>query len=250
VAQVVDPAPAIGIDNFSQFDADGTNRAEAMRVLERNGLRNARIIDADFEDAIDELLATEMRSRVGLFFIDAAHDYRSQFVALLKARDLVAPSGVIVVDDANYAHVRQSTKDFLDHFPEYALVFEAYTRAAPMNLPEAERAAARDGWGNGVHVIHHDPDGRFERLVPGTLDKSMFEASHEVMRHGLGPIAAEVLARCSELADLESEDPGLDRSVTELRNLVLAHRAANPDLFIHRNTYSSGLPPERSAELR
>jgi predicted O-methyltransferase YrrM len=249
VAQIVDPAPAIGIDNFSLFDEDGMNQIEALRVLDSNGLRNARVIDADFEVAIDGLLSEGMRNRVGLFFIDGAHDYRSQLVALLKARDLIAPSGVIVVDDANYAHVRQSTKDFLDHFPDYGLVFEAYNRAAPMNLPEDERSAARDGWGNGVHVIHHDPDRRFERLVPETIGKQMFEASHEVMRHGLGQIAAEILVRCSSLGDLVPEDPGFAQSAEDLRGLVLAHRGANPGVFAHRNTYSDGLVPERSAVL-
>ncbi len=249
VAQIVDPAPAIGIDNFSLFDEDGMNQAEALKVLDRNGLKCARVIDADFEAAIDGLLSEGMQNRAGLFFVDGAHDYRSQLIALLKARNLIAPSGIIVVDDANYAHVRQSTKDFLDHFPDYALVFEAYTRAAPMNLPEAERAAARNGWGNGVHVIHHDPNRRFERFVPETIDKRMFEGTHETMRHGLGPIAVEVLVGCNILADIDPSEAEFAQSALELRSLVLAHRAANPGLFTHRNTYSDGLVRERSAIL-
>ena len=248
VATAVAPATAIGIDNFSQFDQEGSNQAAAFKALAANGLTNARVINDDFEAAIDGLLNEGLRGQVGLFFIDAAHDYRSQLVALLKARDLVKVNGVLVVDDANYAHVRQSTKDFIDHFPEFALVFEAYTPAAPMNLSEDERVKVRNGWGNGVHVLHHDPEGRWQRQSPPTIGKDLFEADHDVMRHGLAAIAIDILTLSDELAACEA-DPGLLVAAQRLRARILQHRSENPRIFPHRNTYSDGLLAERVAEL-
>src|SRR5690606_1223227 len=131
-----------GIDNFSQFDAGSVNEALVRQRADALNARNARLVNADFEVALRTADQWLEGRRVGVYFVDGPHDYRSQLVCLLRAKRLLAPGAVIVVDDANYEHVRRANADFLESHDEFALLFEAYTPCHPANMNEAQRKLA------------------------------------------------------------------------------------------------------------
>lgn len=150
----------IGIDDFSQFDKGGENLRLIRAAQKRLGVSNLQIRQMDFEEAFRQL-RSEMAGKVGVLFFDASHDYRSLFLALQYAAKLVARGGIVVVDDCNYPHVRQATADMQAVSPEFKLIFEAYTGKHPGQQNVEEKAASVAGWWNGVHIIVHDPDGRY-----------------------------------------------------------------------------------------
>lgn len=158
----------IGVDNFSQFDDNRLNLAKIEAAKERLGVSNLRILKMDFEDAFRDL-RSELAGKIGIFFFDAALDYRSLFMALQFATKFVARGGIIVVDDCNYPHVRQATADMQAVDPEFKLIFEAYTGQHLSQQTGEEKAASRAGWWNGAHIIVHDPDNRYGRALQPPL---------------------------------------------------------------------------------
>jgi predicted O-methyltransferase YrrM len=156
---------AFGIDNFAFFDPEGKNKTIVEDRRSQLQLSNAHLINSDYEDALHFLKEYVGDRKVGLYFVDGPHDYRSQLVCLLLARDHLAPGAVIVVDDSNYRFVRQANADFLRSHPEFKLLFEAYTPAHPQHMNPEQLAAARSGWWNGVNILVHDPN----HLLPATF---------------------------------------------------------------------------------
>lgn len=179
VAGSVPAYDVYGIDNFAFFDKEGKNLGIINERIELLNIRNARIINEDFENALENLDKFIPEKRAGLYFIDGPHDYRSQMMALLLIKPWLSEDAVIVIDDCNYRHVRQACRDFLMTDPGYKLIFQAYTKAHPDNLKEGERKQAETGWWNGINVIVRDPDNSYEPFYPPVeKDKSLFTNDH------------------------------------------------------------------------
>lgn len=175
-----------GIDNFSQFDPSGQNKNIVARRAEHLGITNYSLIDDDFESGLQAF-----DGNIGVFFVDGPHDYRSQLMCLIYGTRILERNGCMIVDDANYAHVRQATRDFLIAFPEYKLVFEAYTNCHPNNMSEQDLETAKNGWWDGVHLIVHDPDNLFVTLLPPTPPNTRFIRDHNVHIVREAAVAAE-----------------------------------------------------------
>ena len=94
------------------------------------------LIERDYEDALEALGNHIGDTKIGLYFVDGPHDYRSQLMCLLLATPFLSESAVIVVDDCNYPWVRLANRDFLISNPSFKLIFEAYTECHPGNMPE------------------------------------------------------------------------------------------------------------------
>lgn len=186
----------IGVDDFSQFDVGGENRLRIDTAVEALDIDNFEFFDEDFERFLISDPAG-IKGKVGIYFFDASHDYRSQILALMHAPSWLAEGGIIVVDDCNYPHVRQATVDFLHTNPEYKLLCEFYTGEHPYyrsSSPRKQKKAGRlrqlsstirrfakpdqkheqeqdhehtrfcqETWWNGVNIIVHDP---LDTLVP------------------------------------------------------------------------------------
>lgn len=196
-------APCFGIDNFSLFNEDSDNKKFAQARLDRDNLDHARIIDMDFEDALASWPASAAtRAGIGLLFVDGPHDYRSQLMCLLLGRPNLRVGGVIVVDDANYAHVRQASYDFLAAFPDWSLVAEIMTPGHPDVVTPEQCAQARQGWWNGVHVLQHDPTRSLPRLDVPDTDLSQHVEGHDVFRHRFGPVTRAVLDGMQTAAEM------------------------------------------------
>ena len=144
----------VGIDNFSLFNESKTNKEIVEKKIKELNLKNVQLLDMDYEFALDNLNKfLKKDEKVGVFFIDGPHDYRSQLVPLLKIEKYLTNKSLIIIDDANYAHVRQATKDFLSINNSFKLLCEAYTETHVANLEEIKKQNVLDGWWNGVNII-------------------------------------------------------------------------------------------------
>ena len=146
----------IGVDNFSQFDPDGINKSIIDSAIDTCSISNVELYEQDFMQFLLDQGKYPKRN-VGVYFYDAIHDYRSQFLALLHGSKLVAPGGIILVDDTNYGHVRYSTYDFIETNPDYKLLFETFTSSHPAEMTPEVAADARANWWNGTQVLIYDP---------------------------------------------------------------------------------------------
>ena len=117
---------ALAVDNFSEFDPRGQNRATLLANLAAFGMSaQVRFHDRGFEEFLLDLRRGPVK--VGAFFYDGAHDYRSQLLGLLLAVPLLAPRAVLVVDDGNWPAVKQAAWDFLAARPEASLLADLAT---------------------------------------------------------------------------------------------------------------------------
>lgn len=153
-----------GLEDYSQFD--GT-LAEFTKTKTKYRINNAHIENYDFE----YFLAQPPSRKIGMAYVDGAHDYRSQIMALLLLSGHMAFQGCIVIDDCNYGHVRQSVLDFLKTNTNWRLVYEAYADAHP------ERSHMTQA-GNGINVIVRG--FYFAPMFPAPGNKERFLRDHAV----------------------------------------------------------------------
>lgn len=197
VAKVVPNRQTFGIDNFSQFDKNGKNRQILEKQKNKNHIQNCTLINADFEDALENLEKYLGEKKVGLYFIDGPHDYRSQLMCLQLALPFLSENAIIVIDNSNYNHVRQANRDFLFTHPEYKLAFEAYSRTHPANLKGKELEDAWKNWLDGINVIFRDKKNELVPMYPPVLkDKTLFFNDHRIhpMRNSIFGYRAVKLA--------------------------------------------------------
>jgi predicted O-methyltransferase YrrM len=236
--------PCFGIDNFATLDPKGENKKIAEERLKRFAADNARLIDADFEAGLAGLDKHLLGRKIAVFFIDGPHDYRSQMVCLLAALRHLHDDAAIIVDDANYACVRQATADFLAGHPDFKMVFEAYSPAHPANMTAPEKARWEKGWLNGVNILVRDPEGRLPDMLPPTDPDRTRHLNewlvHRLRRAELAPEAV-ALADAVVLGDKAAE--------ATARNALLEKHAlwrkATDGRFADRNTHSAGLTAGR-----
>ncbi len=181
VAKATKAGEAYGIDNFAFFDTEGKNFSIVKQRIKNLGIDNATIINMDYEDALEQLGKHIGKKKVGVYFVDGPHDYRSQLMCLELIKPFLSKNAVILVDDSNYRHVRQANRDFLSVNPDFKLIFEAYTESHPGNMSDEQEKEARKGWWNGVNVIVKDVDNQLSHMLPPTLrERTLYENDHIV----------------------------------------------------------------------
>jgi hypothetical protein len=242
--------PCFGIDNFATLDPEGTNQSIVRERLDRFRVANATLIDADFEAALAGLDTHLGGRKVGVYFVDGPHDYRSQLVCLLAGLRHLHERAVIIIDDANYPDVRWSTKDFLAGHPEFKMVFDAYSPAHPVNMTPEQKATFEPGWLNGVNILVRDSDGVLPDMVPDVdpNERTLYLNEWLAHRKQVAELAPEALdlagAVCAGDAEAEKK----------ARNLILQkHTDLKDDIadrFSDRNTNSAGLTTSRFNRLR
>lgn len=248
VAKAAPNAAVFGIDNFSQFDPNGENRGFVEARIDENNLTNVTLLNDDFEAAVPRLNDCLQGRRVGTFFVDGPHDYRSQLMCLELMKPWLAEFAVIVVDDSNYLHVRQANKDFLVVHPEFKLLFEAYTPCHPDNMTSSELNDAKRGWWNGVNVLVHDPNDELQRSYPETDSARAFFLNDHLV-HGSGiaeyaDVAIDVVASMVTMRPL--------RSIAGVASIVRRKLSRKRDQglranYLVANTFSAGLTSGRMA---
>lgn len=229
-----------GIDNFSANDPYKINKSSVISSANELGIENYTLIDQDFESGLKQF-----DKEVGVLFVDGPHDYRSQMMCLAYGANVLGSNGCIVVDDANYAHVRQATADFLYIFPEFKLVFEAYTPAHPSNMTRAQFTIAKEGWWDGVHLIVHDPENAFEGLYPPVPTNERFIRDHIVHIARYGAVAGEAAMLLQTL----TRPWKWPKSVLRYARAAWSRTAQIEGRYESCNTESAGLP-QRTSRLR
>ena len=231
----------IGIDNFSLFNESKTNKDIVLKKIEELNLKNVELLDMDYEEALDNLdKFLKKDEKVGVFFIDGPHDYRSQLIPLLKIEKFLSNKSLIIIDDANYAHVRQATKDFLTINPSFKLLCEAYTETHIANLEEDKKQNVIDGWWNGVNIIVKDEQNYLDRNFP-QIDKENRDfhfLNHDFMRSKYVEINHELISLITKLENNNFDD---NNTIDQIKSLIDIHNKKFPDRYKHQNTYSDQL---------
>lgn len=239
-----------GIDNFSLFNEGGKNKDIVLERKKILNAKNAHIIDKDFEEALDNLdKYLESGEKVGVFFVDGAHDYRSQLISLLKIKKYLSNDALIVIDDANYAHVRQATKDFLMTEPEFKLICEAYTKAHPANLSKTDKDKSIKGWWNGINVISKDKENILENMIPeiDLVHRNFHFKNHDIMRTKYTEILYDLSILCQ---DLIKNNEFKSKTITSIKELINNQKGITMGRYDHHNTYSENLPQFKINKLK
>lgn len=244
VAACLEEMTAYGIDNFSHHDPGGVNQGIVEKRASVNNIQKIDLINLDYEDALENLGEHIGDHKIGTYFIDGPHDYRSQLMCLLLAKPFLSERSIIVIDDCNYQHVRLANRDFLLANPEYKLLFESYTRCHPANMSAEEVAQARLGWWNGVNIIVHDPEDVLEMMLPSTQrDRTLFENEHSIHASKYAEMAPEITSFAQSLLSF--------RLFRAAKSIVKAFRKKKnieggiKGRYLSANTYSEQLPQSR-----
>lgn len=230
-------ATAYGIDNFAYFDRDGKNFGIVKDRTSKLGLTNAKVINMDYEDALESISKQIDGKKIGVYFVDGPHDYRSQLVCLLLAMPHLADDAVIIVDDCNYRHVRQANRDFLIAHPEYKLVYQSYGKAHPLNLSGADRKEAEEGWWNGVNVMVKDPQNKIKQKFPETFrSRLLYENEHGI--------------HTTKHPDVMVKLMGVFRIISGIFKTLFPSKAQITGKYKEMNTYSENLPKNDFAQAQ
>lgn len=202
VANANTEIPCYGIDNFSFFNKDGSNLQTVLNRQKELGLKNLHVIDMDYEDALENLAPKINNLKIGVFFIDGPHDYRSQLMCLALAKPFLHENALIIIDDSNYQHVRQANRDFLILQPDYKLIFEAYTKEHPLTMNKEDELIARNGWWNGINIIIKDSQNLIKPMYPPTKRDRLFfindHITHSKALTEFAPLALTILDKLSK----------------------------------------------------
>jgi len=235
--------PCYGIDNFRILDPNDENLSIVQDRMTAFKTGNAKLINMDFEAALESLEDHIGNRKVGLYLIDGPHDYRSQLVCLLLAKRHLHDRAVIVIDDANYPDVRMATRDFLLSHPDFKMIFEAYSPAHPANMEPDERAKWEAGWLNGVNILVRDPDSLFPDMIPPIVeDRTLYFNEWLVHRLRLAELAPEALALAEVVC---GDDRGSEATIRQelIEKFFQAKRLFNirsQDRNLYSNELSEG----------
>jgi predicted O-linked N-acetylglucosamine transferase (SPINDLY family) len=172
---------AYAIDNFSEFNPGGDNEARLLHNLTAFDMEEQILFcNQDFETFFADLRQLQTTDRIGVYFYDGAHDYRSQMMGLLLVRPFLAERALIILDDSNWDTVQQATCDFLASHSQCRLVLDL-----PTSARQFSEMFACPFW-NGVQVLSWD-----RQTHPGTpltdLQKwrkpEVIRAIYEMPRH-------------------------------------------------------------------
>jgi predicted O-methyltransferase YrrM len=131
----------VGIDNFS---LGGGSRRLLEANLRRHGLSGHTVFEGDAFTLLRRGVLGDRR--VGVYYYDAAHDYRSQLRGLRLIEPYLVDDALLIVDDTDWEQVARAMRDYL------------------AGQPRAELAVKLDGkdlgqpwWWEGVHVLRWRP---------------------------------------------------------------------------------------------
>lgn len=110
--------PGFAIDNFSELNPQENNLEKLTANLDKYGLDQVLFFPQDFESFFAELRGLEVTDKIGVYFYDAAQDYRSQLMGLLLVRPFLADRALIVINASRNEISRQAIWDFLVATPQ------------------------------------------------------------------------------------------------------------------------------------
>lgn len=152
---------AIAIDNFSQFNEDGDNFKKMSRNIVSFGFqKQINFCTKEFEEFFCKVQRDENGEKIGVYFYDGTHDYRSQLLGLMLAKPFFADQALIIVDDTNWSAVKQANSDFI----------AAHYQCKPLLELSTPETRHHTFW-NGIQVLLWDKNADFA-LDWETVDKN------------------------------------------------------------------------------
>jgi len=127
----------VGIDNFSLDDG---NRALLEANLRRYGLAGHAILEGDAFTLLRRGALGDRR--VGVYYYDAAHDYKSQVRGLRLIEPYLVPGALLIIDDTDWDQVARAMRDYLAGQPRAELL---------VKLDGKDRG--QPWWWEGVQVL-------------------------------------------------------------------------------------------------
>lgn len=245
VAKSVSKLSCYGIDNFAFFDPDKKNLSMIKERESQLNVNNAYLVNMDYEDALEDLYEVIENKKIGVYFVDGPHDYRSQLMCLQLAIPYLHKNALIVIDDCNYAHVRQANRDFLVTHPEFKLLFQSYTRCHPKNMDEREREeVAKKGWWNGINVIARDVEQRLEQKYPPTIrDRKLYENEHLIHASKYADDAPKIISLSQQICNEKNFIKKIIKT-KQFWYILKESQNKHKNKFNSMNTDSSNLPIE------
>ncbi len=228
-----------GIDNFAYFDPQNKNFNLVCERIKNLDLTNVHLLNLDYEDALENLHKHINDQKIGVYFIDGPHDYRSQLMCLQLGLPYLHEKAVILVDDCNYRHVRQANRDFLVTHSDYKLVFEAYTPCHPNNMTHSQKQDAENGWWNGINILVKDVNQRLKPMYPPTeRSRQLYENEHLIHSEKLAEFAPEALQHLNLINQIKMFQ-FLLKSIKLYQKFSKIHNQTKR--YINLNTYSENL---------
>lgn len=137
---------AYAVDNFSEFYNFEENFNQLLKNLSKFSLEEQVIFcNQDFEEFFSELREISSETKIGVYFYDGSHDYRSQLLGLLLVKPFLAEQALIIIDDSHWSEVQQASWDFMAANPQCQLLLE-------FAIPKAEN----NPFWNGIIVLSWD----------------------------------------------------------------------------------------------
>ncbi|HEY9301549.1 MAG TPA: tetratricopeptide repeat protein [Phormidium sp.] len=116
---------AYAVDNFSEFDTFGDSFEKLTENLSNFNLsEQVFLCPQEFEEFFSELGGLETEDKIGFYFYDGAHDYRSHLMGLLLVRPFLAERALILVSNSNWSAPQQANYDFLAAHPQCQLLLD------------------------------------------------------------------------------------------------------------------------------
>ena len=134
---------AYAVDNLSDRDPSCETALQLSQNLAVFGLEEQVFFcDQDFEAFFADLRDLQPEERIGVYFYNGNHDYRSQLLSLLLVQPFLAEQALIVIGESNWDMVQQATVDFLAaHSPAKLLL--------DLSTPTIDDPS----FGNGIQVL-------------------------------------------------------------------------------------------------
>ena len=133
----------IGIDNFSQFDPENSNKKCLMNNLKKfPELKNIEFYGHSYEKVLKTLFDKEKNLKVDVYYYDGHHSYDDQISGLRAVLPYLSEKCIIIVDDFNWDFVEKANRDFLLENSNFKSLFKMRT--------------LKDGspdWWNGIEII-------------------------------------------------------------------------------------------------
>ena len=146
---------AYAVDNFSEFEFGNINLERLSANLIAFQLEDRVIFcDQSFQDFFADLQTLESSEKIGVYFYNSAHDYRSQLLGLLLAKPFFSEQALIVLSDCSGDFAQQAVLDFMTVYPSLR--------------PCLDFSAAGFPWiqWHGIQVFSWDTKDSFDRTLP------------------------------------------------------------------------------------
>lgn len=114
-----------GVEAFFKYDPSGEKLTILSEDLEDFQLSEQIFLsDQETENFFDDLEELNSEEKLGVYYYDAAEDYRSLFISLLLAKKFWSDSALIIINKCQHPALQQAIKDFTKTHPQAQIILD------------------------------------------------------------------------------------------------------------------------------